>query len=85
MIRLTVEEVPDKYTAYFISKYGIKQEQLELVKDGHVFKIVGQARSIISKFRIFRIFRIFQKKKPVCPIKLGLCDALLHMLSLVLD
>ena len=59
MMRLTVDEVPDKYTAYFISKYGIKQEQLELVKDGHVYKIVGQVRSIISK--LFWIFKMFEK------------------------
>ena len=59
MMRLTVDEVPDKYTAYFISKYGIKQEQLELVKDGHVYKIVGQVRSIISK--LFWTFKMFEK------------------------
>ena len=50
MIRLTVDEVPDKYTAYFISKYGINQEELQVVRDGHVFRIIGRFEKIISKF-----------------------------------
>ena len=59
MIRLSVEEVPDKYVAYVISKYGVKKEDLELEVRRHVSHIVGRYKKIICKFQNFYFHQKF--------------------------
>ena len=50
MIRLHINDVPEKYVAYAIARSGIKREEQELQwKSGCVYEIFGTARQMICE------------------------------------
>ena len=50
MIRLYINDVPEKYVAFAIARSGIKREDLELQwKSGCVYEIMGRIRQMICE------------------------------------
>ena len=54
MIRLQIDDVPEKYVAYAIARSGIRREQLQLEwKSGCVYKVLGEIRQLICKIYFY--------------------------------
>ena len=59
MIRLQIDDVPEKYVAYAIARSGVRREELQLEwKSGCVYKVEGQIRRMICEFN-FLLFTFY--------------------------
>ena len=57
MIRLEIDDVPEKYVAYAIARSGVRRDELQLEwKSGCVYKVEGEIRRMICEFNFLRFY-----------------------------